>query len=58
MKEILKLAYVLFKLLLTELQKAKRKKNKKEISDVRTAIKDADVTKLRDLIIGTDNGDK
>ena len=54
MKEILKLAFELFKLLRIELKKAKKRKNEKEISDVKTAIKEIDVDRLRDLILGPD----
>ena len=54
MKAIIKLAFELFKLLRIELKKAKKRKNEKEISDVKESIKKVDVNKLRDLILGPD----
>lgn len=54
MKEIIKLAFELFKLLRIELLKAKKRKNEKEISDVKEAIKNTDIDKLRKLILGDD----
>ena len=55
MKEILKLAFELFKLLRIELKKAKKRKNEKEISDVKTAIKKIDIKSLRDYILNPDD---
>lgn len=54
MKEILKLAFELFKMLRIELAKAKRRKNKEEIKDVKETIKKADIDKLRKLIFSDD----
>ena len=58
MKDILKLIFELFKIFRKTYSEVKKKKNEKEIKDTRTAIKEADVEKLRDLVFGTDDSDK
>ena len=52
MKDILKLIFELFKIFRKTLSEVKKHKNEEEIRDVRKAIKEADIDKLRNVVLG------
>jgi len=53
MKDILKLIFELFKIFRKTYSEVKKKKNEKEIKDVRKAIEETDLNALRDIVLGS-----
>lgn len=51
-KEILTILFGLFKIFRRAYAEASKKRNEKEIRDVRDALKNTDINKLRDSVLG------